>query len=81
MLIQLMGIINIEKVEKSVDQGKLTKLMAVLDGLKMVRNTEAHTHIKGVTRHINAPSVTLAHFPAMYDSLLEFRTALRQTKF
>ena len=35
MLIRLMGIINIEKVQ-SVDQGKLTKLMAVLDGLKMV---------------------------------------------
>jgi hypothetical protein len=81
MLIQLLGIINVEKIEKSIDQGKLLKLAATLDGLKEIRNTEAHTHIKGVTRSINAPSVTLAQFPALDDGLLEFRTALRQTKF
>ena len=78
MLIQLIGIINIEKVEKSLDQGKLTRFTAALDSLKIDRNTEAHTHIKGVTRHINAPSVTLAQFPALYEGLIEFHGALRR---
>ena len=80
MLIQLLGIINVEKIEKSMDQAKLTNFTAILDALKEVRNTEAHTHIKGRTRHINAPSVTLAQFPALYDGLREFHAALRQTK-
>lgn len=81
MLVQLLGIINVEKIEKRMDQGKLMRLTATLNGLREIRNTEAHTHIKGVTRSINAPSVTLSQFPALYDGLLEFRTALRQTKF
>jgi hypothetical protein len=81
MLIQLLGIINVERIEKSIDQGKRTKFTAALDGLKSIRNQEAHTHIKGVTRRINAPSVTLGEFSALYDGLLEFETALKRAKF
>ena len=81
MLIQLLGVINVEKIEKIVDQGKLMKLRAALDGLKKVRDPEAHKHIKGVTRHIDAPSLTRAQFPALYDGLREFHAALRQVTF
>ena len=81
MLIQLLGVINVERIEKSVDQGKLMAFRATLAGLKKLRDPEAHTHIKGVTRHINAPSVTLAQFPTLYDGLLEFRAALKRTTF
>lgn len=81
MLIHLLGIINVEKIEKSIDQSKRTKFMAALAELKTVRNQEAHTHIKGVTRHINAPSVTHSKFSALYDGLLEFDAALRRKKF
>ncbi len=81
MLIKLLGIIKVERLEKYVDQGKLVQFRTTLDGLKMARDPEAHTHIKGVTRRINAPSITLAQFPALYDGLLEFRTALRRAKF
>ncbi len=81
MLIQLLGVVNVERIEKSVDQSKRLKLAATLDALKKVRDAEAHTHIKGVTRQINAPSVTLSQFTALYDGLIEFDTVLRKTKF
>ncbi len=81
MLIQLMGIIKVERIERTVDQIKLARLRATLADLKKVRDPEAHTHIKGVTRSINAPSVTLAQFPALYDGLLEFRAFVRKAKF
>ena len=81
MLIRTIGIINVERVEKKVDGKKLTKLLATLDTLKAARNPEAHTHIKGTTRHINAPSVTLGQFTAVYDGLIEFELLLKTTKF
>ena len=81
MLIQLLGVINVERIEKSVDQNKQLKLTATLNALKTVRNAEAHTHIKGVTRQINAPSVTLGQFSALYEGLVEFEATLRQSKF
>lgn len=81
MLIKLLGIINVESIEKRLDQNKLAKFRATLDGLKKTRDPEAHTHIKGVTRSINAPSITLAQFPALYDGLLEFQKGLASIKF
>lgn len=79
MLCQLIGIINVERLEKNVDQAKKARLKAVLSTLKIARNAEAHTHIKGVTRHINAPSVTLSQFPAVSDGLLEYDRVIRNT--
>ncbi len=81
MLIQLVGIINVEKLEKNVDSTKQLKLKAVLSALKTARDSEAHTHIKGVTKSINAPSVTLSQFPTIYDGLTAFDEAIRKTKF
>lgn len=81
MLIQLIGLINVEKIEKIVDQNKRLKLMATLSALKKIRDSEAHTHIKGITRNINAPSVTLNQFPALYGGLVEFDAVMRRTKF
>lgn len=81
MLIQLLGVINVERIEKSIDQSKKLNLTITLDALKKVRDAEAHTHIKGITRHINAPSVTLGQFPALYDGLVEFEATLKLTKF
>lgn len=81
MLIQLLGIINVERIEKNVDQRKRLELTATLGVLKTVRDAEAHTHIKGVTRQINAPSVTLGQFTSLYDGLVEFEAILRHEKF
>ena len=81
MLIQLLGLINVEKIEKSVDQKKHIQLKATLKALKTVRDSEAHTHIKGVTRSINAPSATLNQFPALYNGLMEYDRAIGNTRF
>lgn len=81
MLIQLLGVINVERLEKSVDQNKRFNLEATLNALKTVRNADAHTHVKGVTLHVDAPSKTLSQFPALYDGLVEFDATLKRTKF
>lgn len=81
MLIHLFGIINTEKLERKVDQRKWQLFKAALNNLKTKRNTEAHTHIKGAMRHIDAPSITIAQFPALYDGLIEFDTTIKRMKF
>ena len=81
MLIQLIGIVKVERLEKLVDQSKKDQLKATLSILKSVRNSEAHTHIKGVTRHINAPSVTIAQFAVVYEGLIEYEKVVRRSIF
>ena len=77
MLIQLIGIINVEKIERKVDPLLRDSLKSNLSTLKEARNPEAHTHIKGVARTIDAPSVTLSHFPPVYDGLKEYERIIR----
>lgn len=81
MLIQLIGLVNVEKMERSIDPLKFDRLKSTLGSLKGARNPEAHTHIKNATRRINAPSVTLAQFPAIYDGLKEIDNYLRASKY
>jgi len=81
MLVQLMGIINVEILEKNVDQIKQAQLKAALSALKEARDSEAHTHIKGVTRRINSPSVTLSQFPVVCDGLLEYDRVIRSSTY
>lgn len=77
MLVKLLGIINVERIEKNVDQNKLSAFKAALENLKKQRDPEAHTHIKGTTKIINAPSVTMAQFPTLYDGLIEIDSKLK----
>jgi len=81
MLIQLLGVINVERIERKIDQNKHHGLKTKLGALKKARDQEAHTHIKGVTRYINAPSVTLGQFQEIYIGLTEFDVILRGMKF
>ena len=78
MLIAIIGLINFEKVEKTVDPHKVEQLKGALTILKKARNTQAHTHLKGVTHSINAPSITISHFETVYDGLRDFDTVLRK---
>lgn len=80
MLIHLIGIINVERLERTIDQKKLSSLDSTLKLLKQIRDTEAHTHIKGITRNINAPSVTLNQFQPVYDGLKEFERFIRRAR-
>jgi hypothetical protein len=81
MLIRLVGLINVEVLESKVDTHKLASLVAALQTLKAQRNKEAHTHVKGVTRNINAPSLTMAQFQPLYEGLCEFDRVIRKRRW
>lgn len=78
MLMQVIGLITLEKVEKRIDQTKLQMMKAALNTLKHHRNTEAHTHLKGTTRRLDAPSVTKRRFVEVYKGLKSFEDELRR---
>ena len=59
----------------------MTKFKATLATLKKVRDSEAHTHIKRATKHVNAPSVTIGQFLPVYEGLLEYDRAIKASKF
>jgi hypothetical protein len=80
MLIQLIGLVNVERIERTVDPIKRDRLKSTLSSLKKVRDPEAHTHIKGVTPVINAPSVTIVQFQPVYDGLIEFDRVIRSAR-
>lgn len=81
MLIRLLGLINVETIEARVDPTKLDSMTAALASLKGQRNTEAHTHLKGTIRTINAPSVTIAQLQPLYDGLREFDRVVRRARW
>jgi len=78
MLVQVVGLAGVEKLEKRVDPVKLHMMKGALGSLKTSRDTEAHSHLKGVTRRLDAPSVTRARFFDVYDGLREVESTLRK---
>jgi hypothetical protein len=80
MLIRLLGLVAVEKLEKKVDQTLYASMTATLSSLKITRNAEAHTHLKGTTRILNAPSVTIGQFRTLYDGLTEFERKIKAMK-
>ncbi len=77
MLIKLVGLIAVEKIETKMDTTTREKMIAALSTLKQQRDSEAHTHLKGMTRRINAPSVTIAQFLPVYKGLAELDRLVR----
>ena len=77
MLMQIVGLITIERIEKRIDQKKLQIMQAALSSLKEYRNIEAHTHLKGTTRRLDAPSVTKKRFDEVYRGLKNFEDELK----
>jgi hypothetical protein len=79
MLINLIGIVTCEKVEAQIPVGIHTRFVAQLHSLKLVRDSLAHTYLKGsvATMAIDAPSVTKARFTDIYDGLKAFEQSLR----
>jgi hypothetical protein len=80
MLIQVVGLIAFERLERRMDSSKLQLMKSALGSLRTLRDTEAHTHLKGVTRRLDAPSVTKARFFDVYHGLREVETGLRKMK-
>ena len=81
MLIGLIGLINVEKLEKKVDPVKFSQLKSILNSLKEQRNAQAHTHIKGVMQTIDAPSVTQNNFEKVYAGLKDVEKQLKKMGF
>ena len=76
MMTTLIGLINNEILEKSLDPVKFQKLKSELGNLTQQRNEEAHTHIK-ITRRINAPSLTIIQFISIYEGLIDIEQKLK----
>ena len=80
MLIRLVGLVNVERIESKMDAVLKLKFASTLDALKRARDSEAHTHIKGVARVINAPSITIAQFQDVYAGLKEVEKLVKAAK-
>lgn len=80
MLLHLIGLINVERIEQTIEASKQARLLSTLSTLKGVRNSIAHTHIQGTTLSINAPSVTRNHFDLVKEGLIAFKAELSQLK-
>lgn len=81
MLIQVVGLIGVERLEKDMDQAKLAVLKSSLGTLKSIRDTVAHTHIKGTTSTLSAPSVMLNNFRNVRAGLMELDRTMRMGGF
>ncbi|WP_286797298.1 hypothetical protein [Psychrobacter sp. UBA6291] len=80
MLSSVIGFMNIERLEKKLDASKNALLLSALGTLKNIRNAEAHTHLKGVTRHVDSPSITLKLFSQVFNGLKDIEIKLKLIK-
>lgn len=81
MLIQILGIINVERLENTYDQDKFAIMCSSLGLLKQRRDDLAHTYIKGTLQTIDAPSVTKDRFAKACDGLEDIETCIRKLQF
>ncbi len=81
MLSSVIGFVNIERLEKKLDPLKNARLLSALGSLKTIRHAEAHTHLKGVTRHVDSPSIALNLFSQVFDGLKDIEAKLKTIKF
>lgn len=80
MLIRVIGLINVEILEASLEPSTRVQFESKLFTLKLKRNTEAHTHLKGVTMRIDAPSITIQDLSVIYRGLIDLDRELRSLK-
>lgn len=78
---QVLGIINLEKLEAKLDKYKFSQMQSTLDTLKTSRDREAHTHLKGVMMRLDAPSVTKSRFDTVYNGLKDIENRTRKMRF
>ena len=77
MLLQVMGIINVERLERNLGGPGLDEMKAALTMLKTNRDEHAHKHVDGTMR-IDAPSVTQRRFQAVYYGLKGIESYIRR---
>jgi hypothetical protein len=80
MMMRVIGLVNVERIETKINPAVFILMTSTLATLKKERDAEAHTHIKGVLRVINAPSVTITRFGPVYSGIKAFDVAIRMAK-
>lgn len=77
MLIKTIGIINVEKIENRISNAVMHLFKSALGNLKTKRDNEAHSYIRGVTRTIQAPSITIREFNQIFNGLKEIEEKIK----
>lgn len=77
MLTSLIGYINVIKLERILDGYRKDRLLSALNSLKTIRNSHAHTHLKGVTRQVDAPHIAMTYFKNVYPGLQDIENKLK----
>ncbi len=80
MLIQVIGIISVERLERQLNETKFDIMKSALISLKESRDKQAHTHLKDATATIDAPSATQGRFHDVYHGLKDFESCVRRLK-
>jgi hypothetical protein len=78
MLIAIIGLVGVEKLERRVDAGKFARLESALSTLKVIRDTHAHTYLKGTIPTLSAPSFVLNQFEQVALGLREFEARMSE---
>lgn len=81
MLQQVIGMCGIERIESKFNSSKFIQLCSTLQNLKTYRDTQAHTHIKGITIRLNAPSWSIGQFNNVYEGLKDIESTLKREGF
>lgn len=81
MLARLLGLVNVERLERVVDGPVHSAFLASLSAMKVARDSEAHTYIKGAAKAINAPSVTIVHYQQIDRGLSQIDEILRSRRW
>jgi len=81
LVVSVIGLKSVEKVERSLDVTKFSRLTAALTALKTNRDNQAHTYIKGTTLILDAPSLTRTRFEDVYEGLSNFDNTMRKLGF
>ena len=81
MLIQVVGLRGVEIMERTMGSPSLRGLSSTLGSLKSSRDEQAHTHLQGVTRRLDAPSVTIRDFERVSVALAKLETTLKKKGF
>lgn len=79
MLIKAIGLVTVEKIERSIDGAKFAKMSASLALLKAARNDVAHTYVKYLNpaSPIPSPPVVKGYVIDIYDGLKEIESVMR----
>lgn len=80
MLINIIGLINVERLESKLDKHKFHSMKSNLGSLKVCRDQQAHIHIKGTTTSIDTPSITRNRFIKVYEGLKDVELYCRKMR-